>query len=127
MGVPAAGASGGPERWAGAERALRQELATTTALLARLAEDFGRLVSAAAGANADDEHDPEGSTIGFERAQLSGAIGRTRVRLGELEAALSRLGEGSYGTCTRCGNAIAPERLQARPVGELCLACAAIH
>jgi RNA polymerase-binding protein DksA len=43
--------------------------------------------------------------------------------LGEIDAALKRIEEGTYGTCTNCGNPIPPERLAARPWATLCIDC----
>ena len=39
-------------------------------------------------------------------------------------AALARVREGTYGQCTRCGEAISPERLAAIPEAALCMSCA---
>lgn len=44
--------------------------------------------------------------------------------LRQVGAALARLERGDYGTCTRCGDAIAPARLAALPYAEHCAACA---
>lgn len=41
--------------------------------------------------------------------------------LAEVNAALTRIDEGSYGTCAVCGKEIAPERLEARPWASLCI------
>ena len=41
--------------------------------------------------------------------------------LAEVNAALERIDEGSYGTCAACGREIAPERLEARPWASLCI------
>jgi len=38
--------------------------------------------------------------------------------------ALGRLETGTYGTCTACGGAIAPKRLEAMPAAGLCIRCA---
>jgi DnaK suppressor protein len=43
--------------------------------------------------------------------------------LSEIEAALKRIEEGTYGICTGCGREIAPERLEARPRATLCIGC----
>ena len=40
-----------------------------------------------------------------------------------IDAALERIDEGTFGTCQRCGNPIAPERLEARPWATLCIDC----
>jgi len=42
----------------------------------------------------------------------------------QIEDALQRLDEGSYGTCERCGETIPPERLAAVPWTGLCVGCA---
>ncbi|MDQ2968076.1 MAG: TraR/DksA C4-type zinc finger protein [Actinomycetota bacterium] len=44
--------------------------------------------------------------------------------LEEIEAALKRIEEGTYGTCTNCGKQIAVERLEALPWATLCIDCA---
>ena len=41
--------------------------------------------------------------------------------LAEVNAALERIDEGSYGTCAACGQEIAPARLEARPWASLCI------
>ena len=41
----------------------------------------------------------------------------------QVEAALQRLDEGTYGTCARCGREIAVERLEALPYATLCITC----
>jgi DnaK suppressor protein len=97
---------------------------TTEARLAALGGTFDEVVAASADANADDEHDPEGSTIGFERAQVAALTASARRTLEEVDAALDRLAAGTYGTCLRCGRPIAPARLAARPTATLCVTCA---
>jgi RNA polymerase-binding transcription factor DksA len=71
----------------------------------------------------DDEHDPEGATIAFERAQYAALLSRARNRLAELDQALRRLAEGTYGRCERCAQPISIERLTARPAARTCLSC----
>ncbi|MCX2730186.1 TraR/DksA C4-type zinc finger protein [Saccharopolyspora sp. NFXS83] len=73
---------------------------------------------------ADDEHDPEGATIAYERAQLQGLLTDAARELEALDRATTRLDEGSYGHCERCADPIAPERLQALPAATTCIACA---
>jgi DnaK suppressor protein len=52
----------------GAREVLEAERAEATAAISALARDFDGIVDAAASAGTDDEHDPEGATIAFERA-----------------------------------------------------------
>lgn len=72
----------------------------------------------------DDEHDPEGVTIGFERAQMLGLLAGARHDLAALDRAAERIAAGTYGRCLRCGEPIPAERLEALPAAETCLACA---
>ncbi len=82
------------------------------------------LVAAGDNANADDEHDPEGATFAVERAQLIAQLDHARARVVDVDAALGRVAEGTYGVCTVCGSEIAPARLDARPTATTCIACA---
>lgn len=43
--------------------------------------------------------------------------------LADIEGALKRIANGTYGICKYCGQPIAPKRLQARPVASACIAC----
>jgi RNA polymerase-binding protein DksA len=43
--------------------------------------------------------------------------------LAEIDSALKRIDDGTYGTCTNCGKQIPPERLEARPWATLCIGC----
>jgi RNA polymerase-binding protein DksA len=92
--------------------------------LAGLTHDFDEVVAASRDTNADDEHDPEGATIAFERSQVDALVRQARARITEIDAALARLDAGRYGTCERCGRPVAGERLEARPETRLCIDCA---
>ena len=106
------------------EEQLAADRAAAAAHLTALTRDFDQLVLASEASNADDEHDPEGATIGFERAQLSALIDQTRARLTDLDGAMQRVRAGGYGVCERCGQDIGAERLAARPAARTCIACA---
>ena len=82
------------------------------------------MVSASKDTNAHDEHDPEGSTIAFERSQLGALIAQAEQGIAEIEAALARVSDDRYGICERCGMPITEGRLEARPVARLCIRCA---
>lgn len=73
------------------------------------------------GTNADDEHDPEGSTLAFELAQEDAVLAAARRRITEVDDALRRVEDGSYGTCSVCGRLIPPQRLEARPSTDRCV------
>jgi RNA polymerase-binding transcription factor DksA len=71
----------------------------------------------------DDEHDPEGATLAFERAQTAALLSQARAHLGDLEEAMERLRAGTFGRCERCGDEIVLERLMARPTAQRCVEC----
>jgi len=79
---------------------------------------------AAESSNSDDEHDPEGATIAFERQQVAALLHQARGTREDLERALAQLDAGTYGRCDQCGDAIAAERLAARPSARICISCA---
>lgn len=96
-----------------------------TEQLAARARDFDAYVEGAELVNTDDEHDPEGATIAFERAQVIALRDDARRRVLLLDRALASLDEGTYGRCAGCGGEIGAERLVALPGIDVCLACAA--
>lgn len=112
----------------GAVRAtLTADREVTLERIAALEADFAGIVSATTGVATDDEHDPEGATIAFERAAVSALLDQARDHLAAVDHAVDRLAAGDYGTCERCGAAIGPARLAARPVATTCITCAAVR
>ncbi len=103
---------------------LEAERAATCTRLASLTDDHDAMVAASRDSNADDEHDPEGATIAFERSQLGALIRHGQVHLAEIDAAVARVDSGTYGRCETCGQTIADARLEARPVARTCIVCA---
>lgn len=108
----------------GIPRRLLGELATVTEQVARLEAEHAGVVDASRESNADDEHDPEGTTIAYERQQLVALLTQARRTRDDLTRALDDLHHGRYGRCDRCGGQIAPERLEARPNARACIGCA---
>ena len=104
--------------------ALTRDRSSALARLATLERELSGLVEAADTANIDDEHDPEGATTAFERAQVISLLEQARRQLDALDAAEARLAAGSYGICERCGAPIAVARLIALPGATACVACA---
>lgn len=92
--------------------------------LSGLTGDFNEVVAASRDSNADDEHDPEGATIAFERSQVAALVLQVEHQLSEIEAAIERLAAGTYGVCEQCGQPIATVRLEARPAARTCIECA---
>ena len=78
----------------------------------------------------DDEHDAEGSTVGYERARVTALLAATRREIDDLTDALARAtGDApaeacAYGRCQGCGAPIGAERLAAIPTAVTCMTCA---
>jgi RNA polymerase-binding transcription factor DksA len=100
---------------------LEEERERKIALLPALRADIASANSARQDSNVDDEHDPEGSTIAFELSQASALLKQSSAGLDQVDAALARIAEGTYGTCAVCGDAIAEGRLEARPWTPFCI------
>ena len=107
-----------------ARAVLAVDRCATVRRIAALAGDVEGVIEAASDVATDDEHDPEGATIAFERARLGALLDQARGHLADIDDALARLDEGRYGICERCGTAVARERLAARPVARTCIRCA---
>ncbi len=102
---------------------LISERQVTMARIAAMTTDFDAIVAASSGSNIDDEHDPEGPTLAFERAQVAALLDQARAYLCELDLALTRLDAGVYSVCEGCGVQIATDRLEARPATRTCIVC----
>jgi RNA polymerase-binding transcription factor DksA len=110
-------------------RALRaavlQEIDRLDEQIAALARAFDDIVAANEQANTDDEHDPEGTTIAFERSQVSALLRPARADRTALTSTLDRVDDDSgYGVCAECGEFIGVERLLALPAASKCISCA---
>ena len=107
-----------------ARERLTAERAGTLERLGALERELHGIIESSGSAGTDDEHDPEGATIAYERQYVAALIGQAREHLARIDAAMARLAEGSYGRCERCGQPIAAARLAARPVAATCVSCA---
>src|SRR5688572_5691771 len=100
---------------------LEEERADLRARLEQLTEDMAGFFESSRDTNADDEHDPEGQTIAYERSQLSVVTSQALEHLTEVDAALERAATGRYGVCETCGKPIDEARLEARPTARTCV------
>ncbi|MEV0053990.1 TraR/DksA C4-type zinc finger protein [Saccharopolyspora shandongensis] len=107
-----------------ARELLAEERASALARVESLERHLESIGEVSTWTGTDDEHDPEGATLAYERAQVQGLLADARHELDELDRAAARLDKGTYGVCARCGNPIAPERLEALPAATTCIACA---
>ena len=108
-----------------ARELLLAEQARARRRVAALEREFAGLAEAASSAGTDDEHDPEGATLAFERQHAAALLEAAREQVAAVDAALRRLAAGRYGRCDRCGRPIGEDRLAARPAALTCIRCAA--
>lgn len=105
---------------------LRHERSEAARTVEHLEAELGGIVAQQVDVAPDDEHDAEGSTIGFERARVTALLAHARQVLADVERAQARMDAGTYGHCATCGKPIPDERLAARPTATACWACAAV-
>lgn len=68
-----------------------------------------------------DQHQADTGTETFEREKDLSILEQVEAELADVEHALRRLDDGTYGTCEVCGKVIPDERLEAMPAARLCL------
>src|SRR5919112_2451127 len=68
-----------------------------------------------------DQHQADVGTETFEREKDLSILERVEAELADVEHALRRLDEGTYGRCEACGKPIGDERLEAMPAARFCL------
>ena len=71
-----------------------------------------------------DSNFADSSQVTAERGEAEALAGSLRESLGDVEAALAKLDNGTYGVCEGCGRPIAPARLEAKPAARRCIDCA---
>jgi DnaK suppressor protein len=59
----------------------------------------------------------------MSRERRLALISRMEEHAGQIEAALKRIDEGTYGICSRCGKSISEERMEVLPYATLCVEC----
>ena len=96
----------------------------TQALVDVLMEELESFQASRRDTTTDDGQDPEGPALDFERSQSTVVLVQSRSHLDQIEHAIVRLEEGSYGSCARCGKGIPFARLDARPYTAHCVQCA---
>ncbi len=68
-----------------------------------------------------DQHQADVGTETFEREKDLSILENVEAELADIEHALARLNDGTYGTCEACGRPIDEARLEALPATRLCL------
>jgi RNA polymerase-binding transcription factor DksA len=123
---------GGPSALAGSARSearlfadLREELVSERARIVtenkRIETEVAALLDVSRDGNADAADRGDAAAA----VRFDDALERLSVqRLDAIDRALDAMERGSFGSCTRCHDAIEPERLRAMPDAALCIACA---
>ena len=124
MDDPTAPAGLSPAQRRAAKELIGEERALTVRLIDSLRRQWENIIEASALTTNDDEHDPEGATVAFERAQVQAMLRHARVELEDLDRAAQRVVTGEYRVCERCGGPISTDRLTARPAARTCITCA---
>ena len=76
------------------------------------------------GGEAFDANFADSSQVTAERGEVEALAGNLRESLNDVEAAIVKLDNGTYGDCEGCGQPIDPARLEAKPAARLCMVCA---
>lgn len=72
-----------------------------------------------------DNHPADDAEMVFIRERNLALLTNAQDRIQQIEEALQRMDEGTYGTCENCGRPIGNERLEALPFTTRCVACQA--
>jgi DnaK suppressor protein len=97
----------------------------------QLQEERGRLVDQLSqmghGPNGNLDFDDgfaDSGQVTAERGEVDAVAGSLLETLQEIEHAIRKLNDGTYGVCESCGSAIAEARLEAMPAARYCITCA---
>jgi RNA polymerase-binding transcription factor DksA len=101
------------------------EEARTARQIAALEAVVAAIVEASELTSTDDEHDPEGATIAYERAQAIALLRQARADSDALVATRRQLVREQRVVCVGCGRDIDLERVAALPTTSRCVRCAA--
>ena len=71
-----------------------------------------------------DQNFADSSQVTAERGEVEALAGNLRESLKDVDEALVKLDNGTFGVCENCGQAISPDRLEAKPAARLCMNCA---
>jgi DnaK suppressor protein len=104
--------------------ALESERARVVAAIENLRNENPGTVEDETGDETWDQHLADAATAMHDRELDYGIADNEQQLLAEIDAALQRIEDGTYGICSNCGKSISPERLEALPWATLCIDCA---
>jgi DnaK suppressor protein len=88
---------------------------------------LGELGDGDGGSLSFDQNFADSSQVTAERGEVDVLLGTLRESLGQVEDALRKLDDGTYGVCERCHEPISPPRLEAMPDARRCITCASLR
>jgi RNA polymerase-binding transcription factor DksA len=74
-----------------------------------------------------DSNFADSSQVTAERGEVEALAGKLQEALEEVQHALAKVADGTYGDCEDCGQPIDPVRLEAKPAAPYCINCASKH
>ena len=105
-----------------ARERLEQEKERLRALIANMAEDNNEGDPVGSDELATvDQHPADAGSETFEREKDMAILSNLEEQITEIEKALARVDEGTYGTCEACGKPIGDERLEVVPTARYCV------
>ena len=107
---------------AATERVLHERRRTLTAELETLTKPPEAGTNLSFGKRVGD-----GTTEAVERIATTATARSIAAGIADIDRALEKLREGTYGFCDRCGDAIPPQRLEALPAAALCVSCSSLQ
>lgn len=103
------------------ERLLTEQAELQEQLTTIEEQSFAQSQSDMSGEVSFDEENADAGTFTFERERDLSIENNVRDLLRKIERALTRMDEGTYGICSRCGKPIEKARLKALPYVDLCI------
>jgi RNA polymerase-binding protein DksA len=103
---------------------LEEERRRIVSALAHLHDDGSRSMEDELGAltgRGQDNHLGDMGSVTFDRELDEGLEEGAQQKLAQIDRAIAKLDDGTYGQCERCGREIGEERLRARPWATLCI------
>src|SRR5688500_3547438 len=104
-----------------ARERLEQERERIRALIANMAEDNEGEQNGTDELATVDQHPADAGSETFEREKDMAILNNLEEQVSEIEKALARVDEGTYGTCEACGKPIGDERLEVVPTARYCV------
>jgi RNA polymerase-binding transcription factor DksA len=95
-----------------------------TQLSAEREKVWGQLVDLGVARDSYDEGFADSGQVTAERGEVEALVGSLRDTLTEIDDALAKFDNGTYGRCEVCGGPIGEARLEAKPAARTCIDCA---